>query len=165
MEITRRTDYAVRIMRVIAENGTECPISVRAIAEDDGVPYQFARRISYDLTGAGLISVTRGARGGAILARPADQISLYDIVQVGQGDPICSRCSLSEEWCEHEADCTIRHTWEKLDVMVEKYLKDIKLSSIVRKSHKPETRKAKGKGAAKPKKRVAKVAKKPSLRK
>jgi Rrf2 family protein len=130
MEITRRTDYAVRIMRTIAECKTEGPISVRAIAEEDGVPYQFARRISYDLTGAGLIKVTRGARGGAVLAYPAKDITIYDIVKVGQGEPISSRCTYGEDWCDHENDCSVRSCWEKLDEIVVKYLKGVTLADV-----------------------------------
>ncbi|MDR1774966.1 MAG: Rrf2 family transcriptional regulator [Actinomycetes bacterium] len=175
MEITRRTDYAVRIMRCVAEYGVESPVSVRAISEADNVPYQFARRISYDLAGAGLIKVTRGARGGAMLAKPAEKITLYDIVKVGQGDPICSRCSLAEQWCEHENECMVRDAWKKLDKIVSDYLKSVKLTSLVPKrsksksaAAKPTTKKAAAKPAAKPaakKKPAAKVPAKSKARK
>ncbi|MDR1413134.1 MAG: Rrf2 family transcriptional regulator [Actinomycetes bacterium] len=130
MEITRRTDYAVRIMRAIAECESQEPISVRAISEQDGVPYQFARRISYDLTGAGLIKVTRGARGGAVLAYPAKDITLYDIVKVGQGEPICSRCVYGEDWCNHEENCLVREGWKELDKIVAQYLKSVTLADV-----------------------------------
>jgi len=119
-------------MRIIAEHGNGSPISVRVISELDSVPYQFARRISYDLTNAGLIKVLRGARGGALLALPPEKISLYDIVKVGQGYPICSRCSLDEDWCEHEKDCKVRLAWEELDKMVSDYLHKVKLSDLIR---------------------------------
>ena len=132
MLITRRTDYAIRIMRVIAEDDTGRPISVREIAERDAIPYQFARRVTYDLANAGLISVTRGARGGASLAHPADQISLLDIIIVGQGKPICSRCSLEDGWCENEDSCSVKTALEDLDVIVNDYLDKRMLSQVIR---------------------------------
>ena len=132
MLITRRTDYAIRIMRTIAENESGRPISVREIAERDTVPYQFARRITYDLANAGLVKVTRGARGGADLARPADKIPLLDIIVVGQGVPICSRCSAGNGWCENEDSCSVKTALEELDVIVTDYLRDLTLDRVTR---------------------------------
>ena len=133
MQMTRKTDYAMRIMRAVGENNaTGHPISVRAISEQENVPYQFARRISYDLANADLIKVTRGARGGAVLSKAADKITLQEIVEVGQGQPICSRCSLGEDWCENESSCNIKRTLEELDDIVIEYLSRIKLSDLLR---------------------------------
>jgi len=119
-------------MRTIAENDTGRPISVREIAERDTIPYQFARRITYDLANAGLVSVTRGARGGADLARPSDQISLLDIIIVGQGRPICSRCSLEEGWCENEDSCSVSTALGELDTIVSDYLENLTLNKVIR---------------------------------
>jgi len=132
MLITRRTDYAIRIMRTIAENETDRPISVREIAERDTIPYQFARRITYDLSNADLVRVTRGTRGGADLPCPAEEISLLDIIKVGQGTPICSRCSMEDGWCENEKSCSVKTALEELDVIVNEYLENLKLSDIIR---------------------------------
>lgn len=132
MQITRKTDYALRIMRTIGENTSGNPISVRAISEIDNVPYQFARRITYDLANAGLIDVTRGARGGAVLAYPAEEISLRSIVEVGQGAPMSSRCKMGDDWCENEASCNIKRTLEALDDVVDTYLLSVSLSDLLR---------------------------------
>ena len=132
MLITRRTDYAIRIMRTIAENDSEGPISVREIAERDSIPYQFARRIAYDLANDGLIKVTRGARGGAELSRDAKDISMRDIVIVGQGMPICSRCSKEDGWCENEDSCSVKTALEELDVLVNDYLAKLSLAQVIR---------------------------------
>jgi len=119
-------------MRTIAENDSGRPISVREIAERDTIPYQFARRITYDLANEGLVKVTRGARGGADLARPAEEISLLEVIVVGQGKPICSRCSLEDEWCENEASCSVKTALEDLDVYVNEYLSNLMLSQVIR---------------------------------
>jgi Rrf2 family protein len=132
MLITRRTDYAIRIMRTIAENESGRPISVREIAERDAIPYQFARRIAYDLAGAGLVKVTRGARGGASLAYPAEQMSMLEIIIVGQGKPICSRCSMEDGWCENEDSCSVKTALEDLDVIVNDYLNKLTLDQVIR---------------------------------
>jgi len=119
-------------MRTIAENDSGGPISVREIAERDIIPYQFARRITYDLASAGLIKVTRGARGGADLSRPAEEISLLDIIIVGQGKPTCSRCSTEEDWCENEDSCSVKTALEELDIIVNDYLTKRTLDQVIR---------------------------------
>ena len=78
MEVKRRTDYAIRMMVRLAMQD-EGPMSVTKLAEADDVPYQFARAIQRDLSEAGLIKMKRGVHGGAVLSRPANEISFYDI--------------------------------------------------------------------------------------
>jgi len=123
-------------MRTIAENDSGKPISVREIAERDTIPYQFARRIAYDLSNEGLVKVTRGVRGGADLARPAEEISMLDIIIVGQGEPICSRCSTEDVWCENESSCSVKTALEDLDVIVNDYLANLTLKQVIRPTEK-----------------------------
>ncbi len=63
MDITRRTDYAIRMLMELAVSD-ECPVSVRVLAEKHAVPYAFARAVQRDLLTAGLVATTRGAAGG-----------------------------------------------------------------------------------------------------
>lgn len=129
MEVKRRTDYAIRMMTRMATSPGH-PISVKVMAEADDVPYQFARAIQRDLADAELIKVIRGARGGAILSRPADEITLLEIVKSTQGRPDCSPCTKDEEWCSRMKGCAVHKVWKKLDLLTMKYLESIKLSDI-----------------------------------
>jgi len=72
MEVSRRTDYAIRMLLQLARSDGE-PISVRALAEAQDVPYAFARGIQRGLVSAGLVESRRGTHGGIILARPAER--------------------------------------------------------------------------------------------
>ena len=75
MEVSRRTDYAIRMLLELARSDG-APISVRSLAESQDVPYAFARGIQRELVAAGLVESRRGAHGGIVLARPAERISL-----------------------------------------------------------------------------------------
>ena len=66
MDITRRCDYALRILRVAYERLGSF-VSVTEIAELEDIPYAFARSIQHDLVRAGLLRTGRGARGGLAL--------------------------------------------------------------------------------------------------
>lgn len=114
--------------RLATKPGT--PMSVKTMAEADDVPYQFARAIQRDLADAELIKVIRGSRGGAILSRPAKDITLYEIVVSTQGKPQCSPCTRDVNWCSRQPTCPVHPVWNSLDVITEKFLKEVTLSEF-----------------------------------
>ncbi len=132
MEVTRRTDYAIRILLELARVGGG-PLSVRELAERQGVPYAFARGIQRELVAAGLAIARRGARGGIILARPADDITLQDITVAMQGDVSCSVCSRDPKWCDRMSDCEVHQVWREVDSMVGSYLSTKSLAGLLEK--------------------------------
>ena len=67
MELTRRTDYACRIIRAAYAN-KDAYVSVSDVADAESIPYAFARSIQHDLVHAGLLKTVRGAKGGLTLA-------------------------------------------------------------------------------------------------
>lgn len=106
------------------------PLSVKTMSDHDDVPYQFARAIQRDLATAGLIKVVRGARGGAVLARSAEEIHLLEIVLATQGHPHSSVCVLDDEWCDRMGGCAVHQVWAQLDSITEDFLRERKLSSL-----------------------------------
>ena len=131
MEVTRRTDYAIRILRELARIGGG-PLSVRELAERQGVPYAFARGIQRELVAAGLATTLRGARGGIKLARPAADINLLQIAIAMQGDVSCSVCSRDLDWCDRMPECDVHQVWLDIDSMVADYLASKSLEALVR---------------------------------
>ncbi|MCL2331937.1 MAG: Rrf2 family transcriptional regulator [Actinomycetia bacterium] len=132
MEIKRRTDYAIRMMLSIAKHGNQSPLSINQISKSDDVPYQFARSIQHDLVQAGLLKTIRGAHGGSMLAKPADQISLFDVVATMQGPPVFSPCELDPSWCQRFGVCSVHEVWHQLDVEIRTRLQAISLDYLVR---------------------------------
>jgi Rrf2 family protein len=122
VEITRRTDYAIRMMTALAGAGAACPVSVRALAEAQGVPYAFARTVQRDLMAAGLVVATRGAAGGLCLTRPAADITLLEIVGATQGVPSIATCSADPTWCGRSGSCSAHHVWCEIDALVREQL-------------------------------------------
>ncbi|NTU71415.1 MAG: Rrf2 family transcriptional regulator [Coriobacteriia bacterium] len=130
MEVTRRTDYAIRILLELArcDGG---PLSVRELAERQDVPYAFARGIQRELGAAGLIESRRGARGGILLSRPADKITLRDVADAMQGDVSCSVCSRDANWCDRMSECEVHKVWREVDTMVGDYLSTKSLAGLL----------------------------------
>jgi Rrf2 family protein len=132
VEVTRRTDYAVRILLELARVGGG-PLSVRELAQRQGVPYAFARGIQRELVGAELVVARRGAHGGIALARPAAEITLYDVACAMQGDVLCSVCTRDPEWCDRMSECEVHEVWREVDSMVADYLATKSLAGLLEK--------------------------------
>lgn len=87
MKISVKVDYACRVVTEIARlHGTGTLAQIDHLAKAEAVPPTFLAQILSELRNGGLITSRRGAQGGYALARPPDQISLYDIVTVIDGD-------------------------------------------------------------------------------
>ena len=132
MEVTRRTDYAIRLLLELARNGGG-PLSVRELAERQGVPYAFARGIQRELVHADLVVSRRGAQGGIALARPAAEITLFDIATATQGDVSCSVCSRDPKWCDRMSGCEVHEVWREVDSIVGEYLATKSLAGLLEK--------------------------------
>jgi len=130
VEITRRTDYGIRLLLQLVGSGGG-PVSVRELAEQQGVPYAFARAVQRDLLVAGLITTTRGARGGATLSRAPEEITLLDVVQATQGTPSVSVCSHDPTWCARSGTCTVHSVWCGADSLLRRYLGSKTLAGLV----------------------------------
>jgi Rrf2 family protein len=130
MEITRRTDYAIRMLMELAHGG-DGPVSVRSLASRQRVPYAFARGIQRDLAKAGLVGSRRGVKGGAMLLRPAEQITLLDVVRATQGTTSCSVCTSDPTWCDRMAGCAVHAVWRGADEMMAEYLGRKSLAGLI----------------------------------
>jgi Rrf2 family protein len=130
VEITRRTDYAIRLMLALAEAGGG-PVSVRELAERQQVPYAFARGIQRELVAAGLATTRRGATGGLSLARPASEITLLDVIEAVEGPIALNICTADPDWCQRMGACSVHQVWRGADDLVKEYFGSKSLAGLV----------------------------------
>lgn len=130
MEVSRRTDYAIRLMSALVAAHGE-PLSVRTAAASHDVPYSFARTIQQDLMVAGMVYSLRGAHGGMILACDPKELTLLDIVEAIQGPISVSVCSRTAGWCPRERHCAFHPVWQGADLLLRNYLGSVSLYDLV----------------------------------
>ncbi len=85
MEISRKLDYALRMLCAVSRSDGGGIVSVRQVAEAHGIPYSFARTIQHEMVKAGLLATMRGPRGGMTLAVDAASVTLLDIIEAIEG--------------------------------------------------------------------------------
>src|SRR5689334_13103937 len=132
MQITRQADYAVRAVIYLARCGSETPVPTAEIAEAQKIPVTFLTKIVSQLSAAGILHTTRGARGGVVLARSANNISLLEIVETIDGPVLLNTCVLDPVSCPESLNCPVQHVWCQAQADLIMTLERAKLGQLVK---------------------------------
>lgn len=114
MEITQQADYAVRAVLELALNVQDARIFSSEIARRQGIPAPFLTKIFSRLAAAGIVATQRGVNGGIRLTRPADQVTLLQVVEAIDGPISLNRCVRNPEECGRNATCAVHPIWLKI---------------------------------------------------
>ena len=112
MQITRQADYAVRAVHYLAGLGVDQRAATSQIAQEQRIPPSFLAKIVSQLSVAGLLQTSRGARGGVSLARAPEEISLLEVVEAIDGPIYLNECVADHGGsCVFGEDCPMRPVW------------------------------------------------------
>ncbi len=103
MKLSTRSRYGVRILLELARQSDRLPLQVSVISRQQDIPAKYLEQLIRTLKKADLITSVRGAKGGHILARDPDAISLGAIVRLFEEQHELVRCISSPDVC-HMAD-------------------------------------------------------------
>jgi Rrf2 family protein len=108
MQITRQADYAMRAVMYLSKLGTDRRAATSQIAEEQNIPPSFLAKIVSQLSVAGLLQTSRGARGGVSLARPPEEISFLEVVEAIDGPILINECVMDSGSCTFGETCALR---------------------------------------------------------
>ncbi len=111
MQITRQADYAVRAVYYLTSLGPDNRAATSKIAAEQRIPPSFLAKIVSQLSVAGLLHTSRGARGGVSLAKEPENISLLDVVEAIDGPIQLNECVGDNSICTFDEDCPMRPIW------------------------------------------------------
>jgi Rrf2 family protein len=89
MRISAKADYAVRAVAELATADGEKPVKAERVASAQGIPLNFLENILGELRHAGIVRSQRGAEGGFRLAKPAEDVTVADVIRAVEG-PLAS---------------------------------------------------------------------------
>ena len=107
MRLTKGADYGTRGIIHLAKHPPDSVILVGDIAASEDLPESYLAKIFQDLAKEGIVRSHRGAKGGFSLARPAEQITLREVIEAIEGPIALSRCLAPWEGCEKMEDCSL----------------------------------------------------------
>lgn len=131
MIITRETDYALRILRVLLDGELH---TVGQISQDELLPQSFAYKILKKLDKAGLIEVVRGTAGGCRLAADLSGTSLYDLmIAMGEhsGLSACMAPDYACSWRSCHGGCTVHSKLMEIQKNLDRELRSHTLQEIL----------------------------------
>ena len=111
MQITRQADYAVRAILYLARAGRDKRSSTSQVAKEQKIPSSFLAKIISQLSVAGLLHTSRGARGGVTLAREPKNITLLEVIEAIDGPIQLNVCVGRGGVCSFEDNCPIQLVW------------------------------------------------------
>lgn len=131
LRLNKLTDYGTVITAHMARQ-PERVLAAAELAAASGVGVATASKILKLLAGARLVRSLRGAKGGYMLARPAAEISLAQIVDALEGPSGVTECSAQAGLCAQEQGCAIRDQWQAIDRVIRRTLNQTTLADLTR---------------------------------
>lgn len=135
MHITQWAEYGIHCCLRLAEaqDRSESSVGAAEIAAINDFSVEYAQQVLQRLRRGGLVQSIRGPSGGYRLARPASEISLFDILLATEGttfDVICETKPLNAERCAPGGFCCVRDVWHDLRDHVNAFLKQRSLAGL-----------------------------------
>jgi Rrf2 family iron-sulfur cluster assembly transcriptional regulator len=135
MKITAQEEYGLRILVRIAGCSDEEGMSIPQLSEAEGLSPHYVAKLTRLLRMEGFINSTPGYKGGYILARPAKQIVINELLKALGGalfdKEFCGLHSGTLKLCTNSVDCSTRSLWQMIQFTVDKLLDKITLYDLV----------------------------------
>ena len=134
MMVSTKGRYALRLMIDLAQHANEGAISLKAISERQEVSMKYLESIAAMLNRGDLIRSSRGKDGGYTLSRPANEISVAEVMAITEGSLAPVACNgLNGTSCDRAGAglCLSFPMWQKLDTLIEDYLSGVSIQDLI----------------------------------
>ncbi len=131
MRVSAKADYAIRAAVELAAAGPG-PVKGDRVAQAQEIPPNFLENILADLRNAGLVASKRGADGGYWLARPADEVTLADVIRAVDGPLANVRGLRSEQVAYQGSSERLRDVWVAVRASLRSVLEQVTLADLAR---------------------------------
>jgi len=134
MRITTWAEYGVICALHLAKRSDQGPVTGRDLAAQERLPADYVEQILLRLRRADVIKSVRGARGGYMLARPANEITIRDVIHASELETFDLHCvshPVGEDRCSSSHNCSIRPVWMMLQRKIDDVLESVRLSDLL----------------------------------
>jgi Rrf2 family protein len=130
MRISAKADYAVRAVAELAAAAGEKPVKAERIATAQGIPLNFLENILGELRHAGIVRSHRGAEGGFRLARPAEEVTVADVIRAVEGPLASVRGGPPEDARYNGAASSLPQVWIAVRVNLRRVMERVTVADI-----------------------------------
>jgi Rrf2 family protein len=135
MRFSTRSEYALRAVIELAQNGNEASLSVSTIAQRTGIPHQYLEQLIHHLRRGGLVTAFRGVKGGYRLSRKPGEISIGEILRCMEGDLAPYKCPVVGPYtCPRAATCLGKNVWSEIASAVNRTVDGMTVAALIAKN-------------------------------
>ena len=135
MKISTKGRYALRMLLYLAAHQDDGFVSLKEIAEEQGISKKYLEQIVPMLNKGGILRTNRGNRGGYMLAKRADECSVGDVLRATEGSLAPVSClDFDVNDCPRADGCATLYIWEGLYKVINEYLDSVTLEDMLKNS-------------------------------
>ena len=135
MKITSQEEYGLRLLIRIASCKDKEGMSIPQLSETEGLSPHYVAKLTRILRMSGFLNSTPGSKGGYVLARPADQIIINNVLKALGGrlfdTEFCESHGGTLKLCTHSVDCSSRSLWQMIQFTLDNLLNKVTLYDLV----------------------------------
>jgi Rrf2 family transcriptional regulator, cysteine metabolism repressor len=134
MKLSTKTRYGTRALLDLAlHQKGRTPVPLKDIAERQAISLNYLEHIVAPLVSGGLVNSTRGSKGGVALAKPAQQITLKEIVELLEGPSTLVECLVGSKICPRSSLCATQDLWNDIGKAIDGVLESTTLQDLAEK--------------------------------
>jgi Rrf2 family protein len=131
MKLTKKTRYGTRLLLDLAQHQDEGVVQMSEISIRQNISIKYLEQIIRPLKKAKLVKSVRGPKGGHMLAKKPEKITLGAITRLFEGQSELVGCISEPETCSKSDDCVVRLGWQKATIALYKELDSISIANLL----------------------------------
>lgn len=131
MKLSTRSRYGTRMVLDLAKRYHDGPVKIGDIAAREGISVKYLEQLIIPLKQASYITSVRGPKGGHMLSKPPEKITVGEVVKTLEGDLGFTECVEHPEICEKSHHCPTRNVWKAASEAMYEKLDSMTLSSML----------------------------------
>lgn len=135
MKLSTRSRYGTRILVDLARHNNQGPVQISEISKRQDISVKYLEQLIRPLKQAKLVESVRGPKGGHLLAKKPEEISLGQIVRLFEGQTDLVECISNPEKCDMAADCQVRLAWKDATRVLYEKLDSTTIADLIEVNH------------------------------
>ena len=131
LKLSKLTDYAIVILSAMSKDTTHVHAAIE-LSTTTGIALPTVSKILKLLLAGKILVSTRGAKGGYMLAKEPENISVAAVITAMDGPISLTECSISHDGCEQSAGCELRGNWTLINQAIQQALESVTLADMIR---------------------------------
>jgi len=133
MQLSTKARYAARALVELALKYGQDPVKLKDIASRQDISLKYLEQVMFPLRISGYVKTHKGSQGGYVLAKPPEEINMYDVIQTVEGSLSPVDCVDNPELCQRVDKCVTRSVWVGLKEAIYHELSNISLAELAEK--------------------------------